>query len=136
MVDNRSAPYALLLLRVILGILFFIHAGTKLFVIGPDNVAGFFASLGYPSWLAYVTIAWEIVGGIALVLGVWPRLAAIAMVPVLIGAIISVHGPAGFLFTNPHGGWEYPGLWVIGLLVIALAGDGACVLTRSPISSK
>jgi putative oxidoreductase len=136
MVDTRLAPYALLLLRLTLGILFFVHAGAKIFIVGPANVAGFFATLGYPSWLAYVTICWEILGGVALVLGIWPRVTAIAVIPVLLGAILSVHGPAGFLFTNPKGGWEFPGLWIIGLVAIALAGDGAFALKPSPRLSR
>lgn len=132
MIDSRSAPYALLLLRLTLGVLFFVHAGTKLFVIGPANVAGFFGSLGYPSWLAYVTMAWEVLAGLALILGLWSRVVALAAIPILLGAILSVHGPAGFLFTNPKGGWEFPGLWIVGLLTIALAGDGAFAVKQSP----
>ena len=44
---------------------------------------------------------------VALILGIWPRLVALALVPVLLGAIVTVHGPAGFFFTNPKGGWEF-----------------------------
>ena len=45
---------------------------------------------------------------------------------------MTVHGPAGFLFTNPNGGWEYPALWIVGLLAVALLGDGAFALRPSP----
>jgi len=48
--------------------------------------------------------------------------------PVLLGAIFTVHGAAGFFFTNPHGGWEYPAFWSIALIVQALLGDGAYAL--------
>lgn len=132
MIDTRTAPYAALVLRLVLGILFLAHAGLKVFVFTPAGTAGFFASLGLPGWLAYVTIVWEIVGAVALIVGFWPRLAAIALVPVLVGAIITVHGPAGFFFTNPNGGWEFLALWIAGLVALALTGDGAFALKPTP----
>lgn len=132
MTDPRTAPYAALLLRVVLGILFLAHAGLKVFVFTPAGTAGFFTSLGLPGWLAYVTIVWEIAGAVALILGVWPRLAALALVPVLVGAIVTVHGPAGFFFTNPNGGWEFLALWIAALVALALTGDGALALKPTP----
>ncbi len=134
MIDSRTAPYAALLLRVSLGALFLAHAGLKFFVFTPAGTAKFFGSLGLPPALAYVTIAVEVVGGIALILGLWTRIAAIAVLPILLGAIFTVHGAAGFFFTNPHGGWEYPAFWAIALLVQALLGDGAYALRLSGAS--
>lgn len=128
MVDNRTAPYAALLLRVSLGILFLAHLGLKYFVFTPAGTAQFFGSLGLPGWFAYVTMVWELLGGIALILGVFPRLVAIAMIPVMLGAIVTVHGPAGFWFTNANGGWEYPAFWIVGLIALALTGDGKLAL--------
>lgn len=128
MTDSRTAPYAALLLRLALGILFLAHAGLKIFVFTPAGTAGFFSSLGLPGWLAYVTIVWEVVGGVALILGLWPRAVAILLIPILLGAIATVHGPAGFFFTNPNGGWEYLALWIVGLIAVALIGDGALAL--------
>jgi len=125
MIDNRTAPYAALLLRVSLGILFLAHAGLKIFVFTPAGTAGFFGSLGLPPALAYVTILWEVLGALALILGVYARAVAIVMIPVLLGAIATVHGKAGFFFNNPNGGWEFPAFWIIGLLTLALMGDGA-----------
>ena len=132
MFDTRTAPYAALLLRLALGILFLAHAGLKIFVFTPAGTAQFFGSLGLPPALAYVTIAWEVIGALALILGVWPRLAALALIPVLAGAIATVHGPAGFFFTNPNGGWEFLALWIAGLLALALVGDGALALRATP----
>jgi putative oxidoreductase len=133
MIDTRTAPYAALTLRVALGLLFLAHAGLKIFVFTPAGTAGFFESLGLPGWLAYVTILWELAGAIALILGIWPRLVAIAMIPVLLGSIFTVHGAAGFFFNNPNGGWEFPAFWIIGLIVLALTGDGAKALRPTPI---
>lgn len=125
MLDTRGAPWALLLLRVTLGILFIAHGGMKLFVLTPAVTAQFFGSLGLPGFLAHVTIAGEILGGIALIVGFVPRLTSLALIPFLIGAVVTVHGPAGFFFTNPNGGWEYLALWIVAQLVLSLSGDGA-----------
>ena len=136
MIDSRTVPYAALVLRVTLGALFLAHAGLKIFVFTPAGTAQFFGSLGLPPALAYVTIAWEVVGAVALILGVWSRVAAIALIPVLAGAIATVHGPAGFFFTSPNGGWEFPALWIVGLIVLAATGDGALALlpTATPVA--
>jgi putative oxidoreductase len=128
MIDSRTAPYAALLLRVSLALLFFAHAGLKLFVFTPAGTAKFFGSLGMPPELAYVIMTGEVLAAIALLLGVWTRAAALLATPILLGAIFTVHGPAGFFFTNPHGGWEYPAFWTVALVVQALLGDGAYAL--------
>ncbi len=146
MIDTRTAPYAALLLRLALGGLFLAHASLKLFVFTPAGTAQFFASVGVPAGLAYVTIAAEVFGGIALLLGFQTRLAALALTPVLLGAIATVHGPAGFFFDNAHGGWEYPAFWTVALVTQALLGDGAYALgsfrglnaraQRTPVHSR
>ena len=132
LIDPRTAPYAALVLRVALGLLFLAHSGLKLFVYTPAGTAQFFGSLGLPPALGYLTILWELVGAVALILGIWPRVAAIAVIPILVGAIITVHGPAGFFFTNANGGWEFPAFWIVGLIVQALTGDGAYALKPTP----
>ena len=126
--DTRTAPYAALLLRLSLGGLFLSHAALKFFVFTPAGTAKFFASVGVPAELAYVTIAAEVLGGFALILGVWTRPVALALIPILFGAIFTVHGAAGFFFNNPNGGWEFPAFWIVTLLVQALLGDGAYAL--------
>ncbi|RFB79641.1 DoxX family protein [Methylovirgula sp. 4M-Z18] len=128
MVDTRTAPYAALLLRLALGILFLAHAGLKIFVFTPAGTAQFFGSLGLPPALAYVTIVWELAVAVMLILGLWARVGALAGIPILLGAIFTVHGAAGFFFNNPNGGWEFPALWIVGLIAVALIGDGAYAL--------
>ena len=131
MIDSRTSPYGALLLRVSLGALFLAHASLKLFVFTPAGTAQFFGSLGLPPALAYLTITAEVLGGIALILGYRTRLAAIALTPILLGAIVTVHGAAGFFFDNAHGGWEFPAFWLVALLVQALLGDGIYALRPS-----
>jgi putative oxidoreductase len=129
MIDTRTAPYAALVLRVTLGALFLAHAGLKLFVFTPAGTAQFFGSLGLPGALAYLTIAAEALGGVALILGFHARWVALALIPILLGAIATVHAGAGFFFSNPNGGWEYPAFWAVALLVQALLGNGALATT-------
>lgn len=132
MTDPRTAPYAAFILRISLGLMFLAHAGVKLFVFTPAGTAGFFGQLGLPPALAYVVIAAEVIGAAALIAGVWARLAALALAPILLGAIATVHGANGWLFTNTGGGWEYPAFWAVGLVALALVGDGAWALVPTP----
>jgi putative oxidoreductase len=129
MSDVRTA-YAALILRLALGAMFIAHALLKYFVFTLPGTAQFFASLGLPGFLGYVTFAAEIVGGILLIAGVRTRAVALALVPVLIGATWA-HAGNGWLFTSPNGGWEYPAFWTIALVVQALIGDGALAFSRS-----
>jgi len=126
-----NADLAATILRVSLGILFLAHAWLKLVIFTPAGTVGFFESLGFPGFLAYLVIAAELAGGVALILGVWSRWVSIALVPVLLGSIYAPHGAAGFFFSNEGGGWEFPAFWAIALVVQALLGDGAFALKRA-----
>lgn len=125
-----NADLAATILRVSMGALFLAHAGLKLFVFTPAGTAGYFASLGLPGPLAYLVIAAEFFGGLALILGVQTRRVSLALVPILLGAIYVPHGAAGFFFSNEGGGWEFPAFWAVTLVVQALLGDGAFALKR------
>ncbi len=120
-----NAEIAALVLRVSMGVLFLAHAWLKIAVFTPAGTAEFFASLGFPGVLAYVVIAAELLGGLALIAGVGTRFVSLALVPVLLGSIYAPHGAAGFFFSNAGGGWEFPAFWAIALVVQALLGDGA-----------
>ena len=125
MIDNRTAPYAALVLRVALGVMFLAHSlYLKVFVFTVPGTVGFFESLGLPAAAAYLTIAAEIAGGIALILGFQTRLVALALIPVLLGATW-VHSGNGWLFTAQGGGWEYPLFLTVAAAVQALLGSGA-----------
>ncbi len=126
--DTDNAALAALILRVSLGGLFLAHAWLKLFVFTPAGTAGYFASLGFPAALAYVVIAAELLGGLALILGFYSRIVSLALVPILLGSIYAPHGAAGFIFSNEGGGWEFPAFWAVALLVQALLGNGTLAL--------
>jgi putative oxidoreductase len=124
MIDARTAPYAALVLRVTLGVMFVAHALLKVFVFTLPGTVQFFGSLGLPAVLAYATFAAELVGGVLLIAGVGTRWVALALVPVLLGATW-VHVGNGWLFSAPNGGWEYPAFMTATAIAQALLGDGA-----------
>lgn len=136
MIEQKTAPYAALLLRLSLGTMFISHALLKILVFTPAGTVGFFESLGLPGVFAYLTMAAELAGGVALVLGGATRWVALALLPVLLGSIVLVHGASGWLFSNQGGGWEYPAFLIVASLVQALLGDGAYALVRSKARSN
>lgn len=124
----RAADHGAFLLRVSMGLLLLAHGLVlKVMTFGFAGTAGFFESIGYPAALAYVVIIAEVVGGAMLVLGVYSRYVALALVPIMIGATLQ-HLPNGWLFAAPNGGWEFPAFWTVTLLVQALIGDGSFAL--------
>lgn len=128
---GSTAPYAALLLRLALGIMFLAHGLTKLFVFTPAGTVKFFASVGFPGFLAYPVIAFEIIGGIMLILGIVPRwVAGLAAAELLVAS--TVHWGNGWAFAAPNGGgWEYPVFLAVAAAALALLGDGAYALKRS-----
>jgi putative oxidoreductase len=132
MPQPQRIEIATLLLRVALGIMYLAHSiALKLMTFGLAGTAGFFVGIGLPGWLAYVTIAGEVVGGILLILGVQTRWVVLALMPALAGAIIWVHAGNGWVFTAPNGGWEYPAFLIVVSLVQFLLGDGPYALAPS-----
>ena len=129
---HNPSTWGVTLLRVSLGVMFLAHSVVlKLLTYGLPGTAAFFVHIGLPGWLAYLTFACEALGGAALVLGVQARWVALALSPFLIGALVAVHWPNGWVFTNPNGGWEYPAYLFVLCLAQALLGDGAWALAPS-----
>ena len=125
-----SAALGLLLLRLSLGLMYLAHAALKLFVFTLPGTAQFFAGQGLPGSLAYAVFAAEALGGLMLVVGLYPRQVALLLTPILLGAAW-VHAPNGWVFTAPGGGWEYPVFLAAMSVVLWLSGDGAGALRRS-----
>jgi putative oxidoreductase len=116
-------------LRVALGIMFIAHSVLlKYFTFTLAGTAQYFDSLGLPGSLAYVVFALEAIGGVLLVLNIATRWVALALVPVLIGAVW-VHLGNGWVFSAPNGGWEYPLFLIVISVVVALQAYGS---SRSP----
>ncbi len=128
MIDHRTAPYAALVLRVSLGLMYIAHSLVlKHFMYTLPGTAQFFASIGLPAALAYLIFWGELVGGLALVAGIGTRIVALGLIPILVGATW-VHAGNGWVFSAANGGWEYPVFLIAASLVAALLGDGKYAL--------
>lgn len=124
-----------LVTRLSLGIMLIAHSlYLKGVVYSLAGTAAFFQSIGLPGWTAYAVFAVELVAGVALIVGYQVRLAAAAVIPVMIGATWA-HRSAGWLFSNEGGGWEYP-LFLTAILVAQVfLGAGAYALeNRQPVA--
>jgi putative oxidoreductase len=119
-----AADYGTTLLRIALGAMFLAHGLLKVLVFTLPGTAGFFASVGFPGFLAYVVAPAEILAGVALLVGYRTRLVAALSVPILIGAA-SVHFGNGWVFSVPKGGWEYPVYLIVAAVAQSLLGSGA-----------
>ncbi|MFD2706556.1 DoxX family protein [Salibacterium lacus] len=119
-----------LFLRIVLGVIFFVHGWDK-FQSGIGNTVGFFESVGLPGFSAYVVAIIELIGGIAMILGLGTRIIAILFILIMAGAIVTVKGPAGFI-----DGYELD-LALLGMSVyIALALPAPLSLDRFIFSKQ
>lgn len=128
MIDVRTAPWAALVLRATLGVMFVSHALLKYAVFTLPGTAKFFESLGLPGPLAYLVFWAELVGGVLILTGVYSRWVAAALIPILLGAAWA-HAGNGWVFSAPNGGWEYPMFLAAAAAVQALLGDGKYSVT-------
>src|SRR6185437_185391 len=87
MIDASMAPWAALILRIALGILFIAHGLLKLLVFKPAGAFRYFKSLGLPGSFAYLAMAAELIGGAALIIGIVPRYVALVLIPLILGTI-------------------------------------------------
>jgi putative oxidoreductase len=104
--ENRQA-LGLLVLRVIVGIVFFVHGLQKLFVFGFAGTIGFVGSLGIPApaVLGSVLLLAEVLCGLALILGLYTRWVTIPLAIDNLVALFVYHLPNGFFATNQ--GYEF-----------------------------
>jgi putative oxidoreductase len=135
MIDTRLAPYGAFAIRAALGIMFIAHAYLKIAVFTVPGFAGFLTQTGFPAALAWPIILAELIGGIAILLGIYGRAVSVALLPVLLGAVL-VHAPNGWLFNAPNGGWEYPAFLAVAAIAHVLIGDGAWALKPVTLSTQ
>jgi putative oxidoreductase len=112
-----NQAFGMTITRIALGIVLFAHGyilKVETFTIG--GTFGFFESIGLPAIAAYLVIGGEILGGIALILGAFTRLAAWLSLPILLGATW-MHLGNNWVFSAEGGGWEFP----IRLVALAVA---------------
>jgi putative oxidoreductase len=127
--SSSSIQLGIAVLRVSLGVMWIAHALLKLLVFTLPGTAQYFAGIGLPGVLAYPVFGAELLGGMALLLGVYARQAALALVPVM-AAAACVHIPNGWVHTSPGGGWEYPVFLIAASVALWLLGDGAGAIKR------
>ncbi|WP_066394388.1 DoxX family protein [Neobacillus mesonae] len=111
-----------IVLRVVLGVTFFIHGLAK-FQGGIGNIAGWFDSIGIPGFMAYVVAGIELVGGIALIIGLGTRIVSALFVLLMIGAIIKVKLAVGFLGNGQMAGYELDLAFLAMALFLAINGS-------------
>lgn len=111
-----------LVLRVVLGVIFFAH-GLNKFQGGIENTAGWFESIGLPGFLAYAVALTELVGGVALILGLFSRVVSVLLALIMVGAIITVQLAVGFF-----GGYVLDLALLTMAVVIAITGSKAFAL--------
>jgi putative oxidoreductase len=112
---NKKYEWSTLLVRVFLGITFFVHGVVK-FQGGIENTVGWFDSIGLPGVLAYGVALLEVVGGILVVVGFGSRIVSALFVLLMLGATIKVKLALGFLGNGQMAGYEFD----LALLVMAL----------------
>ena len=129
-------------LRLMVGFGFMAHGYSKL-ARGPEVFASILHALGTPApvLLAWVTIAVELLGGLAVLVGTFIPLAAVPMSIVLLTAIFTVHLPYGFITVKLQSvtaegaqfgppGYEMNLLYLAALVALSLGGSGPLALNR------
>jgi putative oxidoreductase len=134
MIDQRTAPYGTLLLRITIGGLFILHLYWKFAIFGVDKWWMGLEQAGYSGWVLAYTVSGEFVGAILITLGVYTRWASLYALPLMIGATQFWAARKGFYFTGA--GFELPLVWSILLIAQALLGDGAYALRPSELLAK
>ncbi|GAA4207433.1 DoxX family protein [Streptosporangium oxazolinicum] len=122
---DQVRPYALLLARIALGVIFLVHGAQKFLTSGLTQTAGFFESVGIPlaAVVAPAVAVLEVVGGIALILGAALPVFGVLLALDMLGALFFVHLPNGF--SVGEGGYEFVLALAAGTLAVAFGGGGA-----------
>ncbi len=123
---NALQPFGLLALRIALSIIFFAHGYPKLAHLG-GGMQGFFVEHGLPGYFVYVSGALEVFGGMALMLGLFTRPAALLLAAEMSVAIWKVHSSKGYLAVHEY---EFPLALAVACFALATVGAGAFSLDK------
>ncbi|MBV8663234.1 MAG: DoxX family protein [Hyphomicrobiales bacterium] len=126
-ISGALSPFAEPMVRVVAGLFLMPHGAQKLFGLfggyGVEATGQFFAAkLGLPPQLALLAGLIEFFGGLALAAGFLTRPAAALVVGLMAVAVLKVHLPIGFFWTD--GGFEYPLMWGLLALSFVIRGGG------------
>ena len=111
------------LIRIHFGIILLAHGWLKVSVFTVDGTVNYFVSIGLPAIIAYLVMFGELVGGLALILGIQTRVVSLLTVPIVLGAAIMNSGN-GWLHSASGGGWEYAASLTVIAVAITLMGSG------------
>ena len=130
--DRSAVDWALLVARIVVGVIFTVHGAQKLF--GAFGGPGLSAVVQMMGPLGYLVTVGEFFGGLGLIFGFLSRFSAASIILIMLGAIVMVHSQFGF-FMNWTGkqageGFEYHLLAIGILLLIAIAGPGRFAVGR------
>lgn len=126
---------ALLISRVLLGVILIAHGWDKFQITGLEGISGYFDSIGIPaaSLAAPLVGAIELIGGIMILIGAFTRVVSIIIALVMLGAAVFAHASFGIYAAN--GGWELVGAIGAGMIALFAVGAGAwsvdALLTRN-----
>jgi putative oxidoreductase len=124
-----------LIIRVMLGMTFFVHGLVK-FQGGIENIVGWFDSIGLPGFLAYGVATVEMIGGAALILGLGSRIVSIILSLLMIGAIVKVKLAGGFLGNGQMAGYELDLALLAMAVFIAINGSKMFALDQLIFKGK
>ncbi|KKK38137.1 oxidoreductase [Mesobacillus campisalis] len=111
-----------LILRVTLGVIFFIHGLVK-FQGGIENTVGWFQSIGVPGFMAYAVAGIELIGGLALIIGVGTRLVSALLAVIMIVATLKVKLSVGLLGNGQMAGYELDLAFLAMAIYLAINGS-------------
>jgi putative oxidoreductase len=131
----KKSEVGTLILRLFLGVSFFIHGVSK-FQNGIENTIGWFDSLGIPGFMGYIVAIIELVGGLLLTIGFGTRYIAALFVFIMIGAIWKVKLAAGFMGNGQGAGFELDLAFAVMAVFLFLNSNSALALDSKLFSKN
>jgi putative oxidoreductase len=130
---EKLKPFALLLLRVGLGVIFIAHGYPKLFT-ELQHTTEVFTRMGFPAYFAYIAGVLEFFGGILLIVGLFTRITGLLLAVEMGVALVKVHG----MLANPMAvhNYDFPLAMAVGSFALAGVGAGLISLDHAIFANQ